>query len=84
MECLSSAKLQTSVYSGRKNKSFKHILKRRGPKTDLWGTPFNNVIQELNLLLTLVLTICLKDSSYEVTLVKIYQIHNQIFAIKSS
>ena len=84
MECLSSAKLQTAVYSGRKNKSFKRILKRRGPKTDHCGTPFNNVIQELNLLLTLVLIICLKHSSYEVTLVKICQIHNQIFAIKSS
>ena len=29
-----SAKLQISVYSGRKYKSFKYILKRRGPKTD--------------------------------------------------
>ena len=31
---LSSAKLQASVYSGRNNKPFKYILKRRRPKTD--------------------------------------------------
>ena len=35
---ISSTKLQISVYSGRQYKSFKYILKRRGPKTDSWGT----------------------------------------------
>ena len=52
---VASAKLQTSVNPGRKSKSFKHILKRRGHKTDAWCMSFNNSVQELKLLLTLVL-----------------------------
>ena len=31
---VSSANLETSVYSERRNKLFKYILKRRRPKTD--------------------------------------------------
>ena len=38
---VSSAKLHKSVNSGRKNKSFKQILNRRGP-TDPWETPWLN------------------------------------------
>ena len=43
-DVVSSAKLQTPVYL--RKKSFEDMLKRRGPKDDLWGTPFNNSAEE--------------------------------------
>ena len=45
-DVVSSAKLQTPVYL--RKKSFEEMLKRRGPKDDLWGDHlliiFNNLI----------------------------------------
>ena len=48
-------KLQTSFKN--KNKSFKYILKRIGPNTELCATPHNNSVHELNVLLVLILCV---------------------------
>ena len=52
---LSSAYFLKNVPSGYENKSFKKILKSRGPKMDPWGTLATISDHELYLLLTFVL-----------------------------
>ena len=51
---LSSAYLLKNVPSGYENKSFKKILKSRGPKMGPWGTPATFSDHELYLLMTFV------------------------------
>ena len=48
-------KLQTSFKN--KNKSFKYKLKRIGHNTEPCGTPHNNSVHELNVLLILILCV---------------------------
>ena len=55
----SLAKLETSISFKNKNKSFKYILKRIDPNTDPCGTPNNNSLHELKVLLMLTLRVLL-------------------------
>ena len=53
---VSLAKLQTSVLFKNKNKSFKYIFKKISSNRDPYGTPYNNSLHELKVLL--ILTLC--------------------------